>query len=40
MGINVLTASPEECEEFQTLPIGYTSCLPGKGKRFTIRCAH
>ena len=27
-------ASPEECEEFQTLPIGYTSCLPGKGERF------
>ena len=26
-------ASPEECEEFQTLPIGYTSCLL-KGERF------
>ena len=28
------SASPEECEEFQTLPIGYTSCLSGKGERF------
>lgn len=27
-------ASPEECEEFQTLPIGYTSCLSSKGERF------
>lgn len=27
------SASPEECEEFQTLPIGYTNCLP-KCKRF------
>lgn len=22
------SATPEECEEFQTLPIGYTSCVP------------
>lgn len=28
------SASPEECEEFQTLPIGYTSCLSKKGERF------
>lgn len=28
------SASPEECEEFQTLPIGYTSCLSRKGERF------
>lgn len=28
------SASPEECEDFQTLPIGYTSCLSGKGERF------
>lgn len=27
------SASPEECEEFQTLPIGYTKCL-SKGERF------
>lgn len=27
------SASPEECEEFQTLPIGYTNCL-SKIKRF------
>lgn len=28
------SASPEECEEFQTLPIGYTRCLPQKSERF------
>jgi len=27
------SATPEECEEFQTLPIGYTNCL-SKGERF------
>ena len=27
------SATPEECEEFQTLPIGYTNCL-NKGERF------
>ena len=27
------SASPEECEEFQTLPIGYTNCL-SKSERF------